>query len=701
MAVIFIGRLADHRTRRRMPVHLELPDGYHRQHLGGYVHEGVLMNCYPCRFAWCVLVLTLAAVSLAGCWSSSSPPAVVTQVAAAPPPPPPPGDDEAETAAAAPQADEIAPAEPPPQETPAIEPPAAAPQDDVAQAAGDQVVDPPPAQDVRPVAQVGQQAAGGNLAHPFPQRVPIPEFSENITWLNSQPLTKQDLKGKFVLLDFWTYCCINCIHILPELKKLEQQFPNNLVVIGVHSAKFETEKGTENIRQAILRYEIEHPVINDADHSMWWQYGINSWPTIALIDPEGNFVGKHSGEFKAPGVAQRITDALPYYRQNNLLDEKPLQFALEAHKEEPTPLRYPGKILADEKGNRLFISDSNHNRIVVTSLDGQLLDTIGSGAIGAGDGDFQTATFNHPQGCALTGDTLYVADTENHLLRKVDLKAKTVTTIAGTGEQASNPFPGWEGVPPPGVRPLRKWVGPPRTTALNSPWALWVHKTDLFIAMAGCHQIWKMPLDESEIGPYAGNGRENIVNGTLMPKAPFMGGGASSFAQPSGLAGDGTWLYVADSEGSSIRKVPLNKGTLEVDTVVGSDHLPDGTRLFAFGDKDGSKKDARLQHCLEVVHADNKLYVADTYNHKIKVVNKQTGETRTLSGTGKPGTSDEEPQFNEPAGLAYAKGKLYVADTNNHLIRTIDLASGKVATLAITGLESPGKQAIAGADVNR
>jgi DNA-binding beta-propeller fold protein YncE len=212
--------------------------------------------------------------------------------------------------------------------------------------------------------------------------------------------------------------------------------------------------------------------------------------------------------------------------------------------------------------------------------------------------------------------------------------------------------------------------------------------------MAGPHQIWKMPLDESEIGPYAGNGREDIVDGDLLPKAPFLAGGAASFAQPSGLTSDGTWLYVADSEGSSIRKVPLKQGTQKVGTVVGSDQLAVG-RLFAFGDQDGPRSTAKLQHCLEVDHLDGKIYVADTYNHKIKVVTK-TGDTKTLAGTGKAGSGDSPAQFHEPAGLAHAKGKLYVADTNNHLIRTIDLATGQVATLAIEGLTPPAKQVAVG-----
>ncbi len=643
-----------------------------------------------------MLAIALSSLMLAGCTEPASPSAQVQAGPPAPPPPPVPVEQNSDAAVAAVSADAAEPVSDPAQSGGENEPAAGSDSETVV-AQGDQTVDPPTAEDVREVAaEAEEQAANGNLPHPFPQRVPIPEFSKEISWLNSQPLVKDDLKGKFVVLDFWTYCCINCMHILPELKKLEREFPNNLIVIGVHSAKFETEKVTDNIRAAILRYEIEHPVVNDADHSLWNTYGINSWPTIALIDPEGNFVGKNSGEFKAPAVSAIINNALPYYRENKLLDEKPLRFALEIFKDEPTPLRYPGKILVDEAGNRLFISDSNHNRIVIAALDGQLIETIGSGDIGAADGDFQTATFNHPQGCALNGSTLYVADTENHLLRKVDLKTKTVSTIAGTGDQASTPFPGWDGAPIPTNQRPRRWVGPPQTTALNSPWALWVHKNDLFIAMAGCHQIWKMPLDESEIGPYAGNGRENIVNGTLLPRAPFLGGGASSFAQPSGLSGDANWLYVADSEGSSIRKVPLTPGTREVGTVVGSDHLPDGTRLFAFGDKDGAKNDARFQHALEVVFHDNKLYVADTYNHKIKVIGKGS-EVKTLAGDGKPGTSDDPAQFHEPAGLAYAAGKLYVADTNNHLIRTIDLATNKVETLAITGLTPPAKNAVAAA----
>ncbi|MCA9228855.1 MAG: redoxin domain-containing protein, partial [Planctomycetales bacterium] len=500
-------------------------------------------------------------------------------------------------------------------------------------------------------------------------------------------------KGKFVILDFWTYCCINCIHILPELKKLEHAYPKELVVIGVHSAKFDTEKDSQNIADAILRYEIEHPVVNDAGHDVWNTFGVNSWPTVLLIDPQGNAIWGRSGEITFDDVNEILKVAIPYYREQGLLDETPIKFDLLADRQTPTPLRYPGKVLADEASDRLFITDSNHNRIVITKLDGTLLDTIGSGAIGQADGGYAEASFDHPQGLALHGSTLYVADTENHLLRKVDLEAKQVTTIAGVGSQGRSAWPGAEELTRLDELSDR-WVGPPKTTPINSPWALYVHQDALYIAMAGPHQIWKMPLDESEIGPYAGNGREDIVDGPLLPREPYRLG-FSSFAQPSGLTSDGEWLYVADSEGSSIRAVPFDPAG-EVRTVVGTSELP-YARLFTFGDVDGDRRQARLQHALGVAYHDGQIYVADTYNNKVKVVDAKTGAVTTVAGTGEPGASDEPAKFDEPAGISYAAGKLFVADTNNNAIRVVDVATKKVSTLSIAGLESAKKPAAASA----
>jgi DNA-binding beta-propeller fold protein YncE len=537
--------------------------------------------------------------------------------------------------------------------------------------------------------------------HPYPRRLAAPSI-EGGQWVNTaEPLTLAGLRGRFVLLDFWTYCCINCMHVLPELKKLEHAFPNELVVVGIHSAKFEGEQVTDNIREAALRYEIEHPVMNDAEMTAWRRYGARSWPTLVLIDPAGEVVWAASGERDFEEIKAVIDRGLPYYREQGLLVPAPRPTILAGNQQAVTPLRFPGKVLADEARGRLFVTDSNHNRIVIIGFDGQLQQVIGSGAIGRADGTYEACSFNHPQGTALVGDTLYVADTENHLLRKIDLKANRVTTTAGTGERGT----GWPGFGAGGRRtdtPVRphetatdgsvrpndgRFVGPPKSTPLASPWALWHHGGDLFIAMAGPHQIWKMPLDEREIGPYAGNGREDIVDGPLLPRIPYDSS-YSSFAQPSGLASDGEQLFVADSEGSTIRSVPFDSSG-KVETLVGLT----GT-LFDFGDTDGAGRRVRLQHPLGVAWWDGKLYVADTYNNKIKMIDVDSRSCRTIAGSGQAGNSDanqgNQATFNEPAGISAAGGKLYVADTNNHAIRVVELAAPyRVWTLRIEGLAPP------------
>jgi DNA-binding beta-propeller fold protein YncE len=539
-------------------------------------------------------------------------------------------------------------------------------------------------------AEAPPAAANAQVAeNPYPRRVPAPAL-EGGEWVNTAaPLALADLRGRYVLLDFWTFCCINCMHVLPELNKLEHAFPNELVVIGVHSAKFQGERATDNIREAVLRYEIEHPVVNDAKMTIWGTYGARSWPTLVLIDPAGDVVWAASGERSFDEIKAVIDRGLPYYRAQGVLKPAPRPTIIDASKQPATALRYPGKILADEKGGRLFIADSNHDRIVVTKLDGKLEQVIGSGALGRADGGFDACSFNHPQGMALVGNNLYIADTENHLLREADLASRRVTTVAGTGEKGSA-WPEFGAVgetPKPGGAVGR---GSLKSTALSSPWALWQQGSDLYIAMAGMHQIWKMPLDESKIEAYAGNGREDIVDGELLPGTPYDPRFAS-FAQPSGLSSDGKRLFVADSEGSTVRAVPFDSSG-KVETLVGLT----GT-LFDFGDTDGSGRDVRLQHPLDVAWADGKLYVADTYNNKIKVIDVEKRTCRTLAGTGKAGNADGDKgaaaAFNEPAGISAAGGKLYVADTNSHLIRVVDLTGANgVTTLKIEGLNPPQKK---------
>jgi thiol-disulfide isomerase/thioredoxin len=487
--------------------------------------------------------------------------------------------------------------------------------------------------------------------------VTAPEFPAGMSWLNTdRPLTLRQLRGKIVLLDFWTYCCINCMHILPDLKRLEQKYPDVLVVIGVHSAKFTNEGETEQIRRAILRYEIGHPVVNDRDFKIWRAYGASAWPTTVLIDPQGKVAGMRSGEGVFTAWDKTISGMVEEFSARGSLDRTPLSLKLEKSSQPESLLSFPGKVLADEASDRLFISDSNHNRIVVASLqNGQVREVIGKGDIGDADGAFPEASFHHPQGLALAGGMLYVADTENHKIRRVDFERKLVETIAGTGAQAT----------------FRSGGGPALTTALNSPWDLVEVADRLYIAMAGNHQIWVLDLAAKTVHPYAGSGWEARRDGDLT---------SAALAQPSGITTDGARLYFADSEASAVRWADLPPRD-RVGTVVGED-------LFVFGDRDGRGDDVLLQHPLGITFYQGSLYLADTYNHKVKKIHPEDRSAITLFGSGRAGWQDGgDAAFDEPGGISAAHGRLYIADTNNHLIRVADLQTRRVSTFVLADVD--------------
>lgn len=502
----------------------------------------------------------------------------------------------------------------------------------------------------------GCSASNEEDSHMYLSKVNAPELSGGLGWLNiDKPLTIKELKGKIVLLDFWTFCCINCMHVIPDLKRLEDKYPNELVVIGVHSAKFDNEKDSKNIKDAILRYGIKHPVVNDANFAIWQSYGVRAWPTLVLIDPEGHIVGQISGEGHFEELDQAINSLVKEFEARKKIDRAPLACMLEKNKS--TPLFFPGKIVADPKTEKLFISDSGHNRIIITTPNGKLLDIIGSGHIGHQNGSYAASSFNHPQGLALRGDQLYVADTENHLIRHIDLKSKTVITEAGTGFKSTS----------------LAYGGALSSTPLNSPWDLvWVNDK-LYIAMAGCHQIWLLDPKTKTIERFAGSGREDIIDGPLK---------LAALAQPSGLTSNGTLLFFVDSETSSVRSCELGpNGTVK--TIVGQG-------LFEFGDWDDKGPQAKLQHPLGILWLNDRLLVADSYNHKIKKVDPTTKAVTTLLGTGKSGfVNGNTPQFKEPNGLTALNSLLYIADTNNHQIRTANLKTGEVSTFTIKNLHSP------------
>ena len=454
------------------------------------------------------------------------------------------------------------------------------------------------------------------------------------------------------------------MHIFPQLRKLERKYASELVVVGVHSAKFPTEKETDSLTAAVRRCELEHPVINDAEFQVWQQYSCRAWPTLMFIDPRGNVIGKHEGELTFEQFDTLMSGMVAEFDELGIMQRSPLPTT-------PPPgpqndLSYPGKVLADEAGGRLFIADTNHNRVMVSSFDGDVQQVIGTGEEALVDGPLAQSAFNHPQGMAVDGDILYVADTENHAIRRVDLQAGQVETIAGTGEQ---------GYDRTGGRP-----GP--STSLSSPWDLALHNGVIYIAMAGIHQIWSLDLESGIVGPYAGSGREAITDGPLA---------TSALAQPSGITigsdgSGGERLFFADSETSSIRNADLDPN--------GSVRTLIGLGLFEFGDVDGDDFRVRMQHPIGITHhvsddGGGVLYVADTYNHKIKRVLPKTRSAFTVAGIGKPGHVDgpfAQARFSEPSGLSIAKGMMYIADTNNHAIRVADMDTGEVATLELVRL---------------
>ncbi|MGI9641891.1 MAG: thioredoxin-like domain-containing protein, partial [Acidimicrobiia bacterium] len=324
----------------------------------------------------------------------------------------------------------------------------------------------------------------------FAGTVDAPEFPAGLDWINTaEPVSLNSLKGKVVLLDFWTYGCVNCIHILPDLERLEEEYPDELVVIGVHSAKFTNEGETENLKDIVQRYGIHHPVVNDKDFEVWSTWGANAWPTIALIDPASKVVGVRSGEGVYEAVKPVIEGLVGEFAALGALNTEPVTFALEADTAPDRPLSYPGKVLAQD--GALFVADTGHNRVLeVDPETGDVLAAYGSGTRGSSDGAALEAQFNAPQGLAIDGDTLYVADTNNHLIRAVDLTTGDVTTTAGTGEQ------GW----PPRSGPILE-------TALATPWDVEVRDGLLYIANAGTHQIWIADPVFGTLGPLIGSAR--------------------------------------------------------------------------------------------------------------------------------------------------------------------------------------------------
>ena len=483
-----------------------------------------------------------------------------------------------------------------------------------------------------------------------------PEFPAGLTWLNvpgpsPRSLTLRELRGQVVILDFWTYCCVNCMHVIPTLRRLEERHAKDpVVVIGVHSAKFEGEKDAARIEEAMRRYDVRHPVVVDRDMITWNAFAVRSWPTLIVLRPDGTIAAVAPGEPDPDVLEQVVAGELQRARARGELADAPvLEYAPKATSS--GALSYPGKVAISPAG-AIAVSDSGHQRVLVLDDAGHVTHTVGSGLAGHADGSLADAAFEDPQGIAWqSASVLFVADARTHTVRRVDLAAETVTTIAGTGTIGDASLRAGESTNA-------------RRTALRSPWDVALDGDHLYVALAGSHQIATIDLKGETISHLAGTGAESIVDGPARE---------STFSQPSGLALHGRTLYIADSETSAVRAIDLDAQIVR--TIV-------GTGLFDFGDRDGPRDVALLQHDVGLAMNDEGvLVVADTYNHKLRTVDRATGAVKTLLAGG----------LSEPTGVtwdAHARGWL-VADTNHHRLVRVTKDGIRLAPITITGAPDP------------
>jgi thiol-disulfide isomerase/thioredoxin/sugar lactone lactonase YvrE len=338
-------------------------------------------------------------------------------------------------------------------------------------------------------------------------RVRAPDLRGAGGWINTeQPLELRDLRGRVVVLDFWTFCCINCLRVIEELRPLETRFGDSLVVIGVHSPKFPHEADHAAVARAVRRHRIGHPVLDDPDLETWQQYGVRAWPTLVVIDPDGYVVAMASGEGNGPAlekVVAQLLEGRTDLAAGPAFNPVPLGVA--------GTLAFPGKVCTDGE-IRIAIADTGNDRVLICDLDGSIR--------------HEFRDFHQPQGVRFDADRLLVCDTVS-------------------GELVAVALPGGE----------RRVLA----SGLRSPWdALVLPDGRIAVAEAGLHRIVAIPANGGEAEVLAGSRAEGLRDGPARD---------AHLAQPSGLTllDDGAIAF-ADSEVSALRVVRDGR----VETLVGT-----------------------------------------------------------------------------------------------------------------------------------
>ncbi|MCS6904970.1 MAG: redoxin domain-containing protein [Bacteroidia bacterium] len=479
--------------------------------------------------------------------------------------------------------------------------------------------------------------------------ITAPKIPNDVVWLNTQQsIDIHELKGKTIILAFWNWECIEGYAAFIALAKLQKEFPNTLV-IHVHSPHFEAHKDLSFIQEHIVRYEISEPVIVDNKFHLCQAYGIQGWPSVAIIDPLGKIAGTFWGEDMYENLKPVLAGLSYEFSLFGIINFKPLSFSTILLSRDKERLSFPTKIIFAPERNSFFISDTSNHRIIECSREGKVLQVIGNGKKGNKDGTFEEATFFAPQGLAWDSarNMLYVADTLNHLIRKVDFSTGNVSTIAGSLYHR--------------YIPIKK--GKANEMALHTPLDIFLQGDNLYIAMGGLHQIWVLNLNSNDMYLHCGSGFQQLIDGHSLKAA---------LALPNSIFIYNNILFFTEGENSSLRYLEND----QVKTFIGKG-------LFEYGDREGPVETAALQYPQALAIHENKVFIADSYNHKIKVLDLEQRIVYTLVGTGKKGNKNASGLTSEiaaPAGLVYCDNALYFTDTHNSCVKRYDFTQDRVDT---------------------
>ncbi|HSX61895.1 MAG TPA: thioredoxin-like domain-containing protein [Tahibacter sp.] len=471
------------------------------------------------------------------------------------------------------------------------------------------------------------------------QQVEAFEFPAELDWVNTDQVPRRDqLLGRATLLYFWTCDHVNSVNLLADVAWLESRHHDGLCVIGVHTPRYSAQRTAAAVLKAVNRHHLRHPVANDPGFVLWQKLGVQAWPSVVLLDAQARPVAIFTGEGRRQEIDRRITHLLDDAIAN---DTRVYEGWPAVGRPEPRlPLAFPARVVATDR--HLYIADTAHHRVLETTHEGRILRQFGSGNAGYWDGRLVDCGLASPQGLALAKDALYVADTGNHAVRRIRLLAGDVETVIGTGRAGRD-------------RPQQH--GEPTAVGLCAPVDLVAHNEHLYVTVAGQHQVWDLDLTRSTLDVLAGSGHFGLQDGA---------GAYASFAQPAGIAALGPALFVVDAGAGAVRAIRI--ADRQVTTVVGAGP-------WEFGDAAGKRDAVRLQHPQGVaVDPRGLVFVADSYNSKLKAINLKNGETRSFS---------LPYRFHEPEGVSLAGGALWIANTNAHEIVRVDLANGSCQRVAV------------------